>query len=400
MKNSGKIKKDTLTFDHVTNGYVRDVRFFWTHKKTIEARWSYRLFIQGNNIRQGWNKTEGGYAYGMQINANTTRAYVIDNKLEQLRHGIVLQQGANHCVIAYNHSKSNFLLHGNYSNNNLFEGNVADAGINFDNIHGPCGPYNTVYRNQSFDQSKGIGSFTGEPVSVIGNVVTNLEVRDEDFVGANRIEGTILWGELTAESVLPPSLYFSSKPSFLNSSNWPVYGPQTTADWGANRTTPAFDRDINVAPYDPNWIDNLENPDESPDRDGDFILDEWERFHFTTTDARDGTEDFDEDGQTDYVEFLAGTNPKDPADTFRIISTEIGPAEGEVTIRFRSSSSLSERKYRIYTSENLDSNEWDLVPGGLLSGDEGDSTQKTIMVPTGLGACFFKVEALMNESSE
>ena len=247
-------KKDTFTMERVTNGFIRNVRFKQTHKKTIETRLCYRIFIEGNNISDGWNKPKGGHAYGMQLNRNTTRAYVINNKLERLRHGIVLQQGANHCVIAYNHTVSNILLHGNYPNNNLFEGNVIDKAINFDAVHGINGPYNFIFRNVAIDPSggnKGIGYLKGAgPQVVISNVTGILELDGDEYVGANRVGTKNYWGSLTASSQLPDSLYLNSKPSFMGSKPWPIAGPDLGKNWGASNTNPAHDRAReDVPPY-------------------------------------------------------------------------------------------------------------------------------------------------------
>ena len=247
-------KKETLTMQRVTNGFVRNVRFKQTHKKTILTRLCYRIFIEGNNISDGWNKTKGGHAYGVQLNQNTTRAYVINNKLERLRHGIVLQQGANHCVVAYNHTVSNILLHGNYANNNLFEGNVIDKAINFDAVHGINGPYNFIYRNIAIDPSggnKGIGYLKGAaPQVVIANVTGILQLDGDEYTGANR-EGTKNhWGSLSPSSQLPDSLYLISKPSFMGSKPWPIAGPDLGNNWGASNTNPAHDRAReDVPPY-------------------------------------------------------------------------------------------------------------------------------------------------------
>ncbi len=242
-------KKDTLVFEQVANAYVRDIWSYYTHHKSILTKHCYRIFIEDNDISQGWEKQKGGHAYGIQINSNTTRAYVLNNKLEQLRHAITLQQGANHCVIAYNHTRSNILLHGNYANNNLFEGNVADAGINFDAVHGSNGPFNFVFRNVSDSDNRGIGVFRGESVVAMGNVAENfLKIRDEDYYALNRMDGEIEPGPLDRDTELPPSLYYKSTPSYLNGANWPLYGPGAGDDWGFRRPNSASAREFRDPP--------------------------------------------------------------------------------------------------------------------------------------------------------
>lgn len=47
------------------------------------------------------------------------------------------------------------------------------------------------------------------------------------------------------------------------------------------------------------------------DTDGDGIEDDWEWIHFQSLETAGATTDFDQDGQTDLAEYLAGTLPKD-----------------------------------------------------------------------------------------
>ena len=254
--------KRTLFFHQVRNGFVRNCRLYYTSKQAIEIKYCYRFFADSNNIQQSHDKGAGGHGYGIRYMDNSTRCYATNNKLQQLRHGIVMQTGANHCVIAYNHSQSNLLLHGNYSHNNLFEGNDAAAGINFDSVHGPNGPYNFVYRNRSIHATKGIGKLKGaDPNIVIGNVTNNFEVESTDFVGANRISGNIKWGSLNPGSVIPRSLYFSSVPSFLKNIGLPAFGPNTDSSWGLNRKLPATMRSITAVPV----LDETEQPQPEPE---------------------------------------------------------------------------------------------------------------------------------------
>ncbi len=266
--------RDTIEFDRVTNGFVRGIRSFFTDNKTVEIRRSYRVFVEGNNISQGFRKQSGGKAYGIHFSAHATRCFAFNNKLERLRHAIVFQQGANHCVAAYNHTLSNILLHGNYANNNLIEGNVADAAINFDAVHGINGPYNFIFRNRVIDPtngeidpetgeldpnkgSKGLGVFKGAtPKVVVGNVTGRLRLENEEWHGANYgVEGTyydedfIEWGQLSDGSELPDSLFRTSSPDFMEGYEWPVAGPGLEDPrWGAGNSIPAADRDISVVP--------------------------------------------------------------------------------------------------------------------------------------------------------
>jgi hypothetical protein len=59
------------------------------------------------------------------------------------------------------------------------------------------------------------------------------------------------------------------------------------------------------------------------DSDNDGMDDAWELAHFQTL-ARDGAGDFDGDGMTDLQEYLAGSNPTDPASVLRILAIAPG----------------------------------------------------------------------------
>src|SRR5690242_13070535 len=53
------------------------------------------------------------------------------------------------------------------------------------------------------------------------------------------------------------------------------------------------------------------------DADGDGMADSWEITYFGGT-SRDGTGDFDGDGQSDLAEYLSGTLPNDASSLLRI----------------------------------------------------------------------------------
>lgn len=63
----------------------------------------------------------------------------------------------------------------------------------------------------------------------------------------------------------------------------------------------------------------------APDSDQDDMLDAWELAVFGTL-VRDGRNDFDHDGMSDLEEYLAGTNPADPADRLSILCLKNGDA--------------------------------------------------------------------------
>lgn len=152
---------------------------------------------------------------------------------------------------------------------------VADAAINFDAVHGTNGPYNFVFRNRVIDStngeidpetgeldpekgSKGLGVFKGAtPKVVVGNVTGRIRLENDEWQGANfGVEGSnydedfVEWGQLSADSELPDSLFLTSSPDFMNGYAWPIEGPDIADPrWGAANSIPAADRDISFVPF-------------------------------------------------------------------------------------------------------------------------------------------------------
>jgi len=86
---------------------------------------------------------------------------------------------------------------------------------------------------------------------------------------------------------------------------------KATNTWGASfrKTLPVF------------------NPKLDTDKDG--MPDWWEKHYgLSTTDARDAARDLDGDGQSDLAEYIAGTDPKDATDAFRISLSRPGAVTG------------------------------------------------------------------------
>src|SRR5206468_7498342 len=63
------------------------------------------------------------------------------------------------------------------------------------------------------------------------------------------------------------------------------------------------------------------------DTDEDGMDDDWEMAYFGAL-SRDGTGDFDGDGQTDLQEFLAGTDPTNIGSTLRVLTLSLSGTQG------------------------------------------------------------------------
>jgi hypothetical protein len=93
-----------------------------------------------------------------------------------------------------------------------------------------------------------------------------------------------------------------------------------------------------------------------PDSDGDGMDDDFEITYFGNLE-RNGAGDFDSDGQSDYHEFIAGTNPGSDSSIFRVISIAApGAATRQVLW-----SSVAGRSYSVQFKDSL-LDDWSTLP--------------------------------------
>src|SRR5439155_290654 len=98
------------------------------------------------------------------------------------------------------------------------------------------------------------------------------------------------------------------------------------------------------------------------DTDGDNMDDDWEMAYFGTL-ARDGTGDFDGDGQTDLEEFRAGTDPTDSGSVLRALRLTALNADGAKLIW----GATPGKTYRVQFKENLNDAGWTYLAGQVLA---------------------------------
>jgi hypothetical protein len=101
-----------------------------------------------------------------------------------------------------------------------------------------------------------------------------------------------------------------------------------------------------------------------PDQDADQLPDAWERANgldpLSATGANGANGDSDGDGRTHLEEYLAGTNPRDPASRL-VIEVATGDSGTELTIP-----AIPGRVYRIWAQNGLGDTSW--IPLGSLVG--------------------------------
>jgi hypothetical protein len=93
-----------------------------------------------------------------------------------------------------------------------------------------------------------------------------------------------------------------------------------------------------------------------PDTDRDGLPDELElAMNYPVTNSQDGAWDYDQDGMSNAAEVAAGTDPKDRASVFRLVSTN--RALGESSLRF-SFTAVSNRTYSVEYRDTLEGTGW------------------------------------------
>ena len=97
------------------------------------------------------------------------------------------------------------------------------------------------------------------------------------------------------------------------------------------------------------------------DSDADRMDDNWELATFATL-ARNGTEDFDGDGQIDLHEFISGTNPANAQSVLKIGVPDA--ASGKVTVSWQS---VAGKSYRVQYQNGLGDANWIELPGQVAA---------------------------------
>jgi hypothetical protein len=96
------------------------------------------------------------------------------------------------------------------------------------------------------------------------------------------------------------------------------------------------------------------------DSDGDGIADAWEQSMFGDL-SQNGLADTDGDGLTDLVEYITGSNPKDPGSFFR--SQIAGPSiSGEITVTWPVAPG---RTYQVHYKNDLNETTWKNLAGAV-----------------------------------
>lgn len=246
----------------------------------------------------------GSTPYGTSLDERSCDNLIEDSIYYYLRHGIVIQNGANGNVAGYNftarmfdvnYPATDFLMpsiecHGGEPNWNLIEGNIGTE-LMADNFWGSS-HYNTFFRNWSWRYSQGetktvtiaLYAFRVDAMNLFENIVANwTSIPGQTLGGINSSIWMFGDSNLTLDPTTPPgdprvtftmvlhgnfdfvtqaiqwdpaiadhspiaSYYRTSKPSFMTGFNWPPIGPgvPTTGITTNNILIPAQARFLGV----------------------------------------------------------------------------------------------------------------------------------------------------------
>jgi hypothetical protein len=97
------------------------------------------------------------------------------------------------------------------------------------------------------------------------------------------------------------------------------------------------------------------------DSDQDGMADDWELAYFGTL-ARNGSGDFDGDGQTDLQEFTAGTDPTNLGSILRVLT--LTSSNGETRLFW---SSIPGKTYRVEFTTDLTDPQWSSLSAAVTA---------------------------------
>ncbi len=264
-----------IHFLFATECWITGVESHRSNGSHILANASSHSTIRGCYIHDAfYYDGSGTRGYGVTLLHHTSDFLIEDNIFRHLRHAMMVKQGANGNVFAYNYAiepnrvefptdaGADISLHGHFPFANLIEGNIVQN-IVTDHYWGPSGPFNTFLRNRAelwgiLIINLSLSAVITESQNYVGNEITSkgaipgsyTMIGDHLFEHGNNDKGTIV---PAGTATLPDSSYFlTHRPYYWKASEaWPSVGTPNNFDEGS---IPARDRflsgtDLTVCTY-------------------------------------------------------------------------------------------------------------------------------------------------------
>ncbi|WKN40707.1 glycosyl hydrolase family 28-related protein [Tunicatimonas pelagia] len=248
---------NNFSFGYAKDSWISCVRSHYTSNTHVSLSASRDCEIKGSYFDDAHFHCAGGMGYGVAVRNHSSENHIYNNVFTNLRHSMLVSQGANRNVFSYNYSahtkisRGNAMqngyceeymdhpavdisIHGYYSFMNLFEHNAVQRIISAD-YWGPSGPGTTFFRNTIETDMEFVIKDSSVDHNVIGNVIPG------EFRATSSVKGTIKIKNNIASEIdtlpwvaLPPSLYLNAKPDFYGELPWPSIAPDPHFNYNTN----------------------------------------------------------------------------------------------------------------------------------------------------------------------
>ena len=249
-----------IYFNYTVNSNISGIESLGGNFSHIDLRNSSDIIVSRSYFHEAFGYGGGGQGYGITLHFTTNECLVENNIFNKLRHGVLIQAGANANIIAMNFftnpywNESSFpndaageiVFHGNYPYLNLIEQNILNNLV-FDNSHGLNGPFNTIYRNKLDLYGLFFSSNNSPSQNIIGNVITNTNfpyslinynIQGIDhFIYGNNNKGIV---DPTGTSNLPLISLAYNNTSHINPNYYLIIGYPNTGNNVSNSARESF----------------------------------------------------------------------------------------------------------------------------------------------------------------
>ena len=226
------------------NCRIRGVESFKSIGAHFITEASAHIEVSGCYFHEAYGYTGSNTrGYGAVVGVHSNLCLIENNIFRKLRHSMMVKQGANGNVFAYNYSiepnrsefPSNYgadiCIHGHYPFANLFEGNICQN-IIIDQAWGPNGPQNAYFRNRAelYGFLISNGTVQSDRQTIVGNDITSTAFFQGQYslngIGhyqqANRVQGNVT--PAGSNSLTEVSLFRTQPPVYWGNQPWPGIG--------------------------------------------------------------------------------------------------------------------------------------------------------------------------------
>ncbi|MBL8004637.1 MAG: hypothetical protein JNL36_06045 [Candidatus Kapabacteria bacterium] len=231
-----------FAFNYAVNCWVRSVKSHKSAGAHILISKSSNITVSSSNFEESFKYDGSGTrGYGVCLAEHPNLCLIENTVFKTLRHAMMVKQGANGNVFAYNYSiepkrtepiadfSGDISVHGHYPFANLFEGNIVQN-IIIDHYWGPAGEDNMYFRNRAELYGFIITSSTTPSLqqNIVANDITNTGL----IYGQYMLNGSnhFLWGN-RAKGVLSPSTSTGIQSQSLFSQSAPWYFSTFSPIW-------------------------------------------------------------------------------------------------------------------------------------------------------------------------